>query len=62
MRTFRFGVFEMDADTGELRKEGKMQSRLREQAIRVLVMLLERPRDLVTREELRERLWPASIR
>lgn len=60
MRTFRFGVFEMDEDTGELRKEGKMQSRLREQAIRVLVMLLERPRDLVTREELRERLWPAD--
>jgi cholera toxin transcriptional activator len=60
MRMFRFGVFEMDEYTGELRKEGKAQLRLREQAIRVLVMLLERPRDLVTREELRERLWAAD--
>jgi cholera toxin transcriptional activator len=59
-RTFRFGAFEMDEDTGELRKEGKAQPRLREQAVRVLVMLLERPRDLVTREELRERLWAAD--
>lgn len=59
-RTFRFGIFEMDENTGELRKEGKAQSRLREQAIRVLVMLLERQRDLVTREELRERLWSAD--
>jgi cholera toxin transcriptional activator len=60
MRMFRFGVFEMDEDTGELRREGKAQPRLREQALRVLVMLLERPGDLVTREELRERLWAAD--
>lgn len=59
-RRFRFGVFEMDEDTGELRKEGKAQTRLREQAIRVLLMLVERPRDLVTREELRARLWAAD--
>ena len=59
-RTFRFGVFEMDESTAELRKDGKMQPRLREQAARILLMLLERPRDLVTREELRERLWAAD--
>lgn len=59
-RTFRFGVFEMDEDTGELRKDGKAQTRLREQAARVLVLLLERPQDLVTREELRERLWASD--
>lgn len=59
-RTFRFGVFEMNEDTGELCKEGKTQARLRDQAARVLVMLLEKPRDLVMREELRERLWPAD--
>ena len=59
-RTFRFGVFEMDEETGELRKEGKTQARLREQAARILLMLLERPRELVTREELRERLWASD--
>jgi cholera toxin transcriptional activator len=59
-RTFRFGVFEVDEDTGELRKEGKAQPRLRDQALRILLMLVERPRDLVTREELRERLWASD--
>lgn len=56
-RTFRFGIFELDEDSGELRKEGKVQPRLRDQALRILLMLLERPRNVVTREELRERLW-----
>ena len=59
-RTFRFGVFEMEEETGELRKEGNAQARLREQAARILLMLLERPRELVTREELRERLWASD--
>ncbi|MGB6485129.1 MAG: winged helix-turn-helix domain-containing protein [Candidatus Acidiferrales bacterium] len=59
-RTFRFGIFEMDEDTGALRKEGRAQPRLREQAARILLMLLERPRDLVAREELRERLWASD--
>jgi cholera toxin transcriptional activator len=59
-RTFRFGVFEIDAATGELRKEGKAQPRLRDQALRILLMLLERPRDLVSREELREQLWSSD--
>jgi cholera toxin transcriptional activator len=60
MRRFRFGVFEMDEDTAELRKEGKTQARLREQAAQILVMLLERPRELVTREELRQQLWASD--
>ena len=55
-RIFRFGVFEFDTD-GELRKEGRKEPRLRDQAVQVLSMLLERPREVVTREELRERLW-----
>lgn len=59
-RIFCFGVFEIDEETGELRKDGKAQPRLREQALRILLMLLERPRELVTREELRERLWSAD--
>jgi cholera toxin transcriptional activator len=59
-RTFRFGMFELDDATGELRKEGRAQARLRDQAFRILLVLLERPRDLVTREELRERLWSSD--
>lgn len=59
-RTFRFGVFELDDASGELRREGKVQPRLREQALQILLMLLERPRAVVTRDELRERLWPAD--
>jgi DNA-binding winged helix-turn-helix (wHTH) protein len=59
-RTFRFGVFEVDEQTGELRREGKAQPRIRDQALRILIVLLERPQDLVTREELRERLWAAD--
>jgi Tol biopolymer transport system component/DNA-binding winged helix-turn-helix (wHTH) protein len=53
----RFGVFELDRRSGELRKAGVRIS-LQEQALQVLTSLLERPGDLVTREELRQRLWP----
>ena len=56
---FRFGVYEADANTGELRKSGT-RLRLQEQPFQVLVMLLERPGELVTREEIRQRLWPAD--
>lgn len=59
-RAFRFGTFELDADTGEIRREGKAQPRLRDQSLRILLMLLERPGDLVTREELRQRLWSSD--
>jgi cholera toxin transcriptional activator len=57
VRIFRFGIFEFHTDSFELRKEGRTESRLRDQAGQILVMLLERSRDVVTREELRERLW-----
>lgn len=52
----RFGVFELDAETGELRKSGHTV-RLRPQAAKILVLLASRPGQLVTREELREKIW-----
>ena len=55
----RFGDFDVDLRAGELRKHGR-RIRLQEQPLRVLSMLLERPGDLVTREELRLQLWPAD--
>src|SRR5215471_12243175 len=55
----RFGDFEVDLRAGELRKQGR-RMRLQEQPLRVLSMLLERPGELVTRDELRLQLWPAD--
>jgi cholera toxin transcriptional activator len=57
---YHFGMFELDTASGELRKDGKSRPRMRDQALQILTMLLERPETLVTREELRERLWPAD--
>jgi TolB-like protein/DNA-binding winged helix-turn-helix (wHTH) protein/Tfp pilus assembly protein PilF len=57
---FRFGVFEADIRNGELRKQGK-RLRLQEQPFELLVMLLERPGEVVTREEVRLRLWPQTV-
>src|ERR1700722_11281695 len=56
----RFGVFEVDLRNGELTKQGKRLS-LQEQPFQLLAMLLERPGELVTREEVRRRLWPQTI-
>jgi TolB-like protein/DNA-binding winged helix-turn-helix (wHTH) protein/tetratricopeptide (TPR) repeat protein len=53
----RFGVFEADLQSGELTRRGR-RVRLQEQPLSVLVMLLQRPGELVTREELQSRLWP----
>ena len=58
-KVFRFAAYEANAATGELRKQGS-RVRLQEQPFQVLVMLLERPGELVTREEIRERLWGAE--
>ena len=58
-RTLRFGVFELDLRAGELRRNG-MKVKLQEQPFQVLAQLLERPGDVVTRDELRNRLWPAD--
>ena len=55
----RFGLFEIDLASGELRKEGT-RVRLQEQPFRVLAMLLERPGEMITREEMRTRLWPGD--
>jgi DNA-binding winged helix-turn-helix (wHTH) protein len=57
---FRFGVFELDGRTGELCKNGRSGPRLVGQPLELLLQLLERPGDVVTREELRQRLWPAD--
>src|SRR5215471_9123374 len=54
----RFEGFELDTRTGELRKQGTTTIRLSEQPLRILLALLERPGELVLREELRKRLWP----
>jgi eukaryotic-like serine/threonine-protein kinase len=53
----RFGEFELDVRAGELRK-GERRIRLQEQPLRILLMLLEHPGEVVTREEVRKRLWP----
>src|SRR6266496_762728 len=56
----RFGVFEVDLRAGELTKRG-LRVRLQEQPFQVLAMLLEKPRELVTREELCEKLWSQTV-
>ncbi|HTT19918.1 MAG TPA: winged helix-turn-helix domain-containing protein [Candidatus Sulfotelmatobacter sp.] len=58
-RIARFGVFELDFNTGELRKSG-VRLRLQGQPIQVLTLLLERAGDVVTREELRQKLWASD--
>src|SRR5882757_3442314 len=54
-----FEAFQVDLRAGELRREGR-RVRLQEQPFRVLFLLLERAGEVVTREELREKLWPAD--
>ena len=55
----RFGVFELDLRAGELRKHG-LRVRLQEQPFQVLAMLLGNHGEVVTREELQKKLWPAD--
>ncbi len=59
LKRARFGVYEADLSTGELRRNG-MKIRLQEQPFQVLAFLLERRGEVVSREELRQRLWPAD--
>ena len=54
---YRFGVFEANAVTGELRRQG-IRLKLNAQPFQVLVMLLERPGELLTRDEISRQLWP----
>jgi Tol biopolymer transport system component/DNA-binding winged helix-turn-helix (wHTH) protein len=56
-RGFRFGVFELDTQSGELRKSG-FKLHLQEQPTQLLALLLSRPGEIVSRDELRENLWP----
>ena len=58
-RTWRFGVFEVDTRREELRRSGA-PVKMREQSFRILVYLLEHPGEIVTREELRQVLWPSD--
>ena len=56
-RRYRFGQFEADAITGELRRQG-IRTKLNAQPFQVLLMLLDRPGELLTREEISRELWP----
>src|ERR1700761_5021889 len=56
-RRYRFGVFEADGAGGELRRQG-VRVRLNAQPFQVLCMMLERPGELLTREEISRELWP----
>ena len=58
-RLIRFGVFELDLCSGELQRQGR-KIRLEGQPVQVLICLLENPGELVTREELHRKLWPAD--
>src|SRR5438477_2978023 len=58
-RIIRFGLFEVDLDTRELRKSG-FRIKLQGQPCQILTILLTRPRAIVTREELQKELWPSD--
>ena len=59
IRRTRFGAFEVDPRSGELYKHG-IRLKLQDQPFQILALLLEHPGDVVTREELRQKLWPAD--
>jgi DNA-binding winged helix-turn-helix (wHTH) protein len=56
---YRFGIFELDLQSGELRRNGS-KLKIQEQPVQVLALLLARPGEPVTRDELRNKLWPAD--
>lgn len=56
---FRFGVFELNLHTRELRKHG-VKLKLQDQPLHILILLLEHPGEIVTREEIQKRLWPEN--
>src|ERR1035438_1439525 len=58
-RVIRFGVFEVDLQEAELRKSG-IRIKLQEQPFQILTMLLVRPGETVSRDEVRRKLWPAD--
>jgi TolB-like protein/DNA-binding winged helix-turn-helix (wHTH) protein/Flp pilus assembly protein TadD len=58
-RAVRFGAFEADLSSGELRKHG-LRVKLQDQPFQILAMLLDRPGQVLTREELHQNLWPTD--
>jgi DNA-binding winged helix-turn-helix (wHTH) protein len=56
---YSFGIFELDLQSGELRKNGG-RLKIQDQSLKVLALLLNHPGELVTRDELRNQLWPAD--
>ena len=56
---YRFGSFDLDPGQGRLTRSGS-KVKLQDLPLRFLVLLLERPAEIVTREELRQRLWPGG--
>lgn len=56
----RFGLYELDVRAGQLRKNG-MRIRLAQQPVQLLAIMVERPHEVVTREDLRQRLWPQDV-
>ena len=60
LQTLRFGVFEVDTRARELRKQG-LRVRLQEQPFQILKFLVEHAGEVVTRDELRQKLWPSSV-
>ncbi len=59
-RSIRFAVFEVDLESAELRKQG-VRIKLQLKPFQILTLLLERPGEIVTREELQQRLWPSGV-
>src|SRR6202041_2816911 len=59
MSVLQFGTYEVSLQSGEVRKAG-LRIRLQQQPMRLLEILLERPGEVVTREELRSRVWPSE--
>lgn len=57
---YKFGLFELNTGTRQINRQGR-RVRLQEQPFRVLEVMLERPGELITREELKERLWPSGV-
>ena len=58
-RVLRFGIFELDTQSGELRRHGQ-KIRLPDQSFQILRLLLDRSGEVVTREELRKHLWTSE--
>ena len=59
-RTVRFGAFTVDLRSGELYKQGR-KIKLQQRPFQILAVLLDRPGEVVTREELRRQIWPPDI-